>query len=149
MSPDGVTQCSATVAPVEEESVAGMVALLRHELEQSQRKFDRCQKRLAQMEGLFAHVADAVFVVECDGQIIEVNPAASELFGYSKEEFLAMHPWDFVTSIPREEILAAIDSMKNGMSSLLQCVCRSKNGKERPLSLHLKRNNFCGRDSSS
>ena len=96
MNPDGVTQCSASVAPVEEESADGMVALLRRELEQSRRKLDRCQKRLAQMDGLFAHIANTVFVVECDGQIIEVNPATSALFGYSKEEFLVMYPWDFV-----------------------------------------------------
>ncbi len=34
-----------------------------------------------QMDGLFAHVADAFFVVECDGQIADVNPAASTLLG--------------------------------------------------------------------
>jgi len=146
MNPDGMTQCSATVEPVEEESAAGRIADLRCELEQSQRKLDRCQMRLAQMDGLFAHVAEAVFVVECDGQIIDVNPATSALFGYSKEEFLAMYPWNFVTSHPREEILAAIGSVKNGVSSLLQCVCRSKNGEEKAISLHFNRNDFCGRD---
>jgi PAS domain S-box-containing protein len=146
MNPDGVTQCSAAVAPGKEESADGMAALLRRELEQSRRKLDRCQKRLEQMDGLFAHVADAVFVVECDGQIIEVNPATSALFGYSKEEFLVMYPWDFVTSIPRAEILAAIDSLKNGVPSSLQCLCRAKNGVEKAISLHLNRNDFCGRD---
>lgn len=40
--------------------------------------------RLECVEGTFAHVAEAIFVVELDGRIIEVNLAASTLLGYSR-----------------------------------------------------------------
>jgi PAS domain S-box-containing protein len=119
---------------------------IRLELEHCQRELARCQARLAQMEGLYTYVADAIWVEECDGQIIDVNPAASALLGYTKEEFLTMYPWDFVTSASRDGILATIDGLKSGAASSLQRVCRSKNGEERVVSLSLRRNNFCGRD---
>jgi len=145
MNFDGVTQSSAASA-AGEKSVAEMVAALRHELEQSRHKSERIQERLVQMEGLFAHVADAFLVVECDGQIIDVNPAATALLGYSRKEFLTMHPWDFVTSVSREEILAVIDNLKGGAPLSVQRVCRSKSGEEKIMALRLRRNDFCGRD---
>ena len=71
---------------------------LRLELVNCQRELRECRARLTQMDGLFSHVADAVFVVQCDGRIIDANPAASTLLGDSRDELLIMHPWDYVTS---------------------------------------------------
>ena len=39
---------------------------LRLELERSHRELDECQKRIKQMEGVFARVADAIFVAKPD-----------------------------------------------------------------------------------
>lgn len=74
---------------------------------------DARDRRLAEMEGIFSHVADAILVVKCDGRIIDANPAATMLFGYSKHEFFTMYPWSFVVDVPREEILSTIDRLKD------------------------------------
>jgi len=147
MNANDMDQCLSKVVPLSEATDAtGMIAALQLELEQSRRELDRCQTRLAQLDGLFAHVADAIFVVECDGRIIDANPAASELLGYSKQELLTMCPWDFVTNVPREEILATIEKSRNGAPSLVQRACRSKNGEARIVSLRMRRDGYCGRD---
>ena len=130
----------------EDLGAARQVEPLQLELEQCQRELLECHTRLTQMDGLFAHVADAIFVVECDGQIIDANPATSALLGYSKEELLTMHPWDFVTSVPRGEILATIDTLKGGAPLSVQRVYRTKTGEEKVVSLSLRRNNFSRRD---
>ena len=119
---------------------------LRLDLERSQRELLRCQQQLLQMDGLFAHAADAFFIVACDGEIMDVNPAASALLGYAREEFLAMRPWDFVTSVAREEILATIENLKGGAPLSVRHACRSRNGDEKIMSLCLRRNDLCGRD---
>ena len=62
---------------------------------------------------LFANMADAVIVAEPDGRIVDVNPAACEVLGYAKEELLEIHPWDFVTSASREEILKLMREMRS------------------------------------
>jgi PAS domain S-box-containing protein len=71
---------------------------------------DRCTTRLQLTEKLFEHVADAVFVADLDGRIIDVNPAACWLLGYATEELLKMRPWDFATSASWEGILGSIRS---------------------------------------
>jgi PAS domain S-box-containing protein len=147
MNADDIDQCLSKAVPLKEATEAtGKIAALQLELERSRRELDQCQRRWAQLDGLFAHVVDAIFVVECDGRIIDANPAASELLGYSKEEFLTMCPWDFVTSVPRVEILATIEKLKSGAPSLVQRVCRSKNGETKIVSLRMRRDGFCGRD---
>ena len=147
MNHDGVIPCpDVPAASNEETDGTGTVATLQLELERSRHELCHWQKRLAQMEALFAHVADAIFVVELDGQIVDANPAASTLLGYSKKEFLAMCPWDFVTNVSRDEILATIENLKNGEPLSVKRVCRAKNGEEKVMALRLRRNDVGGRD---
>jgi len=131
------------------ENAAGVdksVESLRVELQRYHRELDECRKRMEQMEGLFAHVADAIFVAEPDGRIIDVNPAACELLGYSQEELLALHPWDFVTSASREEILSLSRNMSQGVPVTVQRTYRRKNGEQKIMDLRLTRCDLVGRD---
>lgn len=41
------------------------------------REIDECRSRLEQMENVFAHVPDAILIVEPDGRIVDANPAVS------------------------------------------------------------------------
>jgi PAS domain S-box-containing protein len=119
---------------------------LRLELERCQRKLDESQKRAAQMEDLFAHVADAIFVAETDGRILDVNPAACALLGYGKEELLAMHPWDFVVSASQDEILGLIRKIRPENPATVQRTYRCKSGEQKVMDLRLSRCNLAGRD---
>src|SRR3981081_4887189 len=87
---------------------------LQLELERLRSELDRCTTRLQLTEKLLEHVADAVFVADLDGRIIEVNPAACSLLGYERQELLKMRPWCFVTSASWEGILTLIGSSGPG-----------------------------------
>jgi PAS domain S-box-containing protein len=62
------------------------------DLARLERRLDLEQRLLA---GLFAAARDAVFLIDAaDGRIVEANPAAEVLYGYSREELLSMRNTD-------------------------------------------------------
>ena len=101
---------------------------------------------MEQMEGFFNHVADAILIAEPDGQIIDANPAATVLLGYSKEELRQMHPWDFVADASQQEILHTVQSLVAGEARPVQRLYRTRDGGQKVVSLRLTRNFFGGRD---
>lgn len=63
----------------------------------------RAEQALRQSEelfrSLFDNAGDAIFMVDPDGErFIEVNRAACEMLGYSRDEFLALHPQSIDTT---------------------------------------------------
>ncbi len=118
----------------------------RLEMERCQLARDKSRGRVEQLEGLFTHMADAIFVTELNGQIIEVNPAACAMLGYQATELLGKHPWDFVTSAPREEILGLIQKMKIGTPVAVQRIYRCKTGEQKLLDIRLTRFSHSERD---
>jgi PAS domain S-box-containing protein len=118
---------------------AKMVETLRLELERCQYALDKSRGHVERLEGLFTHMADAIFVTELDGQIIDVNPAACAMLGYEATELLGRHPWNFVTSASREEILGLIQKMEIGTPVAVQRIYRCKTGEQKLLDLRLTR----------
>jgi len=119
---------------------------LRRQLERCQAQLDEAHIRIGQMESLFANVADAIFVCEPDGRIIDVNPAACEMLGYPRQALLEMRPWDFVTSASRDEILGLVDKMQPDVPSTVQRAYKSRNGQQRAMDLRMTRFDSAGRD---
>jgi PAS domain S-box-containing protein len=119
---------------------------LQLELERLRSELDRCTTRLQLTEKLLEHVADAVFVADLDGRIIEVNPAACSLLGYERQELLKMRPWYFVTSASWEGILTLIGTMELGDPVTVQRVYRCKSGEQKIVDVRLTRENHAGRD---
>lgn len=101
---------------------------------------------MEQMEGFFRHIAEAVFIAEPDGVIIDANPAAAALTGYRVTELKGMHPWDLVVSASREEILAHMASATDRESRTVQRTLRCQDGTLREISLRLARGHFGGRE---
>jgi PAS domain S-box-containing protein len=124
----------------------GTVEALRLELEESERRLIECRARMEQMEGVFVHVADAILVAAQDGRMVEANPAASAILGYSHAELLAMRPWDFVASAAREEILGLIQTIRPGTPVTIQRVYRCKSGEQKRMDLRLTRCTLAGRE---
>lgn len=50
--------------------------------------FERVTKSEARYRGIFEGVQDAIFVESPDGNILDINERACQIFGYSREEFL-------------------------------------------------------------
>src|SRR5258708_873250 len=119
---------------------------LQLELERLRSELDRCTTRLQLSEKLLEHVADAVFVADLDGRIIDVNPAACSLLGYERQELLKMRPWDFATSASWEGILELIGTMPLGDPVTVQRAYRCKSGEQKIVDVRLTRENHAGRD---
>ena len=104
-----------------------------------QRELEASLSRLRQLDGLFTQIADPIFVTELDGRIIDVNPAASTMLGYTRDELLSFYLWDLVLGAPREEI---VDLVKNGLPGApvtLQCRCKTKSEYQPIIDLTLAR----------
>src|ERR1700677_3643130 len=114
--------------PKKVKKVADAAEPMLIELQRCRSELDECRRRMGQMEGLFANVADAIFVGELDGRIVDVNPAACELLGYSKEELLGMRPWDFITNLSRGKILGQFKQLQTGVPVTLWRTYRRKDG---------------------
>jgi PAS domain S-box-containing protein len=54
---------------------------------------------------LLEQAPDSVFLHGLDGRFVYVNDEACASLGYSRDELLRMHPWDFVLSDSREYIV--------------------------------------------
>src|ERR1700732_3044853 len=119
---------------------------LRLELERLRIELDRCATRLQLTEKLLEHAADAVFVADLDGRIIDVNPAACSLLGFERQELLKMPRWDFATNASWEGILELIATMELGDPVTVQRAYRCKSGEQKIVKVRLTRENHAGRD---
>jgi len=97
------------------------------------------------IQAAFAHVADAIFVSDLDGRIIEVNLAATELLGYSRAELIKMCPWDFVANESAQNIRDLINSVIPGEPAVAQRTYRRKSGQTIFVELRLSRCDLGGR----
>ena len=80
----------------------------------------------ARFRHVFGVVTDAIFLVDCEsGRFLEVNPAAEQLYGYTRSEFLRMGPSDI--SAEPEQTKSAIASRANKISARRH---RRKDGSE-------------------
>src|SRR5688572_7288937 len=103
---------------------------------QSAEQFRRDYECLRQ---LFDHAGDAIFVHGLDGQITDVNLAACEALGYTREELLGMCPWDFIVHDSQERILSVWAQMRSGVPITINDELRRKNGTPFPVEVRLVR----------
>src|SRR6185369_14597137 len=135
---------SMDASPAAVENGAEAVESLQRDLDRSRRELDECQKRMEQMEGVFAYVADPILVAEPDGRIIDANPAACEALGISRLDLLNSPPWDFCGS--RDEFLKLVRTMESGKALRVQRPWRICRGESRVMDMRLTRCALGGRD---
>jgi PAS domain S-box-containing protein len=119
---------------------------LRLELRDCQRELAVSRRRLEELESLFANVADAIFVAELDGRLVDVNQAACTTLGYSKFELLSLHLWDLVATESREEVLGLVRGMLPNAPVTVRGTCQTKSGQHPIVDLNLVRCSLGGRD---
>lgn len=83
---------------------------------------------------IFEHNNDAVMIVDLETEaFLDVNPAACEMLGYSREELLGLHPEDIhpndVDRV-REEFISQVYAQGAGFTDDLTCL--TKDGEEVP-----------------
>ncbi len=88
---------------------------------------------------------DAFFLHDADGRTIDVNQAAIDALGYSRDELLELCPWDFVAGVDRETGMLRWNALSPGQSETFEAVIRRKNGGEFPVEARLSRIDFANR----
>ena len=89
---------------------------------------------------LFGLESDAIFLIKKDtGDILEVNDAAVQLYGYSREELIGMNVETLCDDLSGEELRAFWASLEIGKSAVLEVTVRAKDGKLYPNDVNIGR----------
>lgn len=95
------------------------------ELEKSEEKF----------RTIFASTNDAIFMHDLKGNIMEVNKAACEIVGYSRDELLRMKTKEINTTLSMEEIPQRIKEVKEKGHAIFEATYRRKDDTAIPVEI--------------
>ncbi|MGB5062727.1 MAG: EAL domain-containing protein [Candidatus Competibacter sp.] len=87
---------SATIAPIrDDQGIVTHFVAIKEDITQRKRTEAALHASELKYRSVFATVGDALFLINNqDGRILSVNPAACKLYGYTREEFLALRDAD-------------------------------------------------------
>jgi len=94
---------------------------------------EKLRKSEAKFRSLLENVADALFVHDLDGNIIEVNQRACQNLGYTHEELLGLTIFDIEGGKSPEQLKAAWQGMRLGSPITIDGVNRHKDGYTFPI----------------
>ena len=101
----------------------------------------RNQRRIleneARLKTFINNTADAFFLLQRGGEILDVNDRACQQLGYSREELIGATPLLFDTGATPERIQEVGATMDRGESVTLESRYRHKNGSEFPVELRI------------
>jgi PAS domain S-box-containing protein len=105
----------ASISMAQRNGRSTVIAVMR-DISAQQELEDELRVRETQYRSIFESVSDALFVTSLDGQVVDVNPAAWRMHGYTAEEFRQLKPQDFIhpDSMPLfKEYLETVSSGKD------------------------------------
>jgi two-component system sensor histidine kinase DegS len=117
------------------EEVAGNIAFALHNIELEERH-KMGQKQLTESEkryrDLFECAAEAILIIDPEGNVIEANRAAIALFGYTSPELVGMNVTKLLGSYSLDSARARLNlwDKDNSMSDLYECRAIRKDGSE-------------------
>ncbi|MEJ2551710.1 MAG: PAS domain S-box protein [Anaerolineales bacterium] len=119
--------CDWTMIPIMgmDQEATGLLLTLR----------DRTEwvKREQEYKTLVNGMNDTAFVIDFDGKFLEMNDAAIEVLGYSREELLSMGPNDIDAQLDMSEITHLIEGIKMGETQVFETKHVTKEGKTFPV----------------
>ncbi|HLG42938.1 MAG TPA: PAS domain S-box protein, partial [Planctomycetota bacterium] len=99
----------------------------------------RAEDALRESEEKFRRVYekawDAIFVVDMNGRILDVNPAGCRSLGYTRQELLKLAVRDFAV-VSREELRAHFRDIANRAPVTIESIHRRKDGSTFPVEVH-------------
>ena len=106
-----------------------ILAVVRDVTEQVQAE-EQLREKEAQYRGIFEATIDALCILNLDGFIVEVNPAACSMYGYSYEELLSMKGADIVSPKSLPVVLEGMQTITTGgkLQTMIRADCVRKDG---------------------
>jgi PAS domain S-box-containing protein len=78
---------------------------------------------------------DTAFVIDFNGNFMEVNEAATRTLGYSRMELLSMGPADIDAQLNSEELGTLIEQMKTDQRQVFETLHKTKDGRNIPVEI--------------
>jgi PAS domain S-box-containing protein len=79
-----------------------------HDITEDRRRKDALADELARRRILLEQSRDGIVVLDQDGRAVEANQSFARMLGYSPEELLQLHVWDWDASFPPETLVGMI-----------------------------------------
>ena len=93
----------------------------------------------------FHNASDAIFIINQQGQFLDVNKTARERLGYSKAEFLKMTPNDIVSPESKIKLKEGINTTLKKGRMFTEIVHMTRDGRSIPTELHSREIEFDGK----
>ncbi len=105
-----------------------VLAVIRDVTEQVQAE-EQVREKEEQYRNIFEAASDALFIQNLeDAQIVEVNPAACKIFGYTYDELIGLYPRHLVHSDTYASFNGYLDTIQRGGQFLTQAIGLRKDG---------------------
>jgi PAS domain S-box-containing protein len=107
-----------------------------HDITERKRSVDALREGEAKLKNLFDSATDAIFILDMEGNFVDINRTAHERLGYTREEMLAMnisdinHP-DFAPKVPER-----LDQIRNHGSAKFESAHMRKDGTVMPVEVN-------------
>ena len=87
-------------------------------------------------KGIFDAMRDGIIVLDETGRVVDANPAACAMHGYSREEFVGLNPRRFIVESSIPEFERFVDSVRAGETFNCVAVDRRKDGSTFEIEVH-------------
>ncbi|HOO90979.1 MAG TPA: PAS domain S-box protein, partial [Syntrophales bacterium] len=94
---------------------------------------DALQKSEKQYRELIDGMTETVWIIDFDGNLIDVNKSALEILGYPKKELLNIGLYGIDSSLKKEDIKALARAMPSDKVQMFETLHRTKDGKVFPV----------------
>lgn len=88
------------------------------------------REREAQYRSVFEFVSDGLFINSLDGRLVDFNPAAAQMHGYTVEEFRQLQPADFIHPDSFHLYQEYLEQIKDGKQFRARSVDIRKDGSQ-------------------
>lgn len=99
-------------------------------------EFKRSEEKF---RNLFNAVSDAILIIDLEGKMLEINEAATKRYGYTREEFLKLHPKDYIAPEYFKHLTSRIGSLRSEELKTYESVHIAKNGEEIPVESSIRK----------
>jgi PAS domain S-box-containing protein len=104
-------EMSAALIPGNDGQPRGVIVVAR-DITERKRAEKRLRERDEQYHSIFESTSDGIVITDMDGFVVEANPAACALFGYTREEFIGLRAEDYIHPDYRTGIPEYVETIK-------------------------------------